>query len=485
MFFQRFYDPKLAQASYLIGCQRTGQAIVVDPNRDIEPYVAAADAEGLRITHVTETHIHADFVSGARELAHRTGARLLLSDEGGVDWTYAYAAEARAQLLRDGDVFTVGNIRFDVLHTPGHTPEHVSFLVTDTPAAAGAWGILSGDFVFVGDVGRPDLLERAAGRAGTMDASARTLFRSLQRFRALPDHLQVWPGHGAGSACGKALGAVPSTTVGYEKLANWALAITDEDEFVRMVLAGQPAPPRYFAEMKRINKEGPPMLGGLHRPPPLAAVALPGLLRQGAIVVDTRPAAAFAESHVPGTLNIPLNRSFTTWAGWLLPYDRDVYLLVDDADPRGIDVAVRDLAMIGLDRIAGIVGHDALDAWIAAGHALGTVAQATPADVAEWLERGEMTIIDVREPAEWEAGHLPGVPNIPLGSLPERLAEIPIDKPIVVHCQSGARSPIAASVLQARGVRNVINMAGGYAAWERAGLVTTRNEAQEVASSWP
>src|SRR6185369_9614528 len=343
MYFQRFYDAKLSQASYMIGCQLTGDAVVVDPNRDVQQYIDAAAREGLRVTHVTETHIHADFVSGARELAQRTGEQLLLSDEGTADWKYRYAADAGARLLKHGDAFMIGNIRLEVMHTPGHTPEHISFVVTDTPAGAGPWGILTGDFVFVGDVGRPDLLERAVGKKGTMEAAARTLFRSLRLFRALPDHVQVWPGHGAGSACGKTLGAVPSTTVGYEKLANWGVATTDEVEFVHMVLAGQPEPPRYFAEMKRINKEGPRILGELRRSTRLPAQAIDALLRDGEIVVDTRSAADYAAGHVPGTLNIPLGGSFTTWAGWLLSYDRDVYLLVDDATcPECVDAAVRD-----------------------------------------------------------------------------------------------------------------------------------------------
>ena len=477
MFFERFYDTQLAQASYMIGCQRTGEAVVVDPNRDVQQYVDAAAKEGLRVTHVTETHIHADFVSGARELAQLTGAQLLLSDEGDADWKYAFAKEAGARLVKDGDHFMVGNIRMDVLHTPGHTPEHISFLVTDTPAAAGPWGILTGDFVFVGDVGRPDLLEKAAGVRGTMEAGAHTLFRSLQGFRALPDHLQVWPGHGAGSACGKALGAIPSTTVGYEKIGNWGVATTDEDEFVRMVLAGQPEPPKYFAQMKRINKEGPRILGGAQRTTRLPAAALDGLLRKGEVVVDTRPAAAFAAGHVPGTINIPLNGSFTTWAGWLLPYDRDVYLLVDDV--HAADEAVRDLAMIGLDRVAGTFGADALGAWTAAGRTLGTIAQTTPREAAALLERGEATVIDVRGRTEWEAGHLPRVQNIPVGYLTEHLDELPTDRPVVVHCQSGARSAIAASVLQARGVKNVVNLAGGFAAWQQAGLPVTRAGAEQ------
>jgi hydroxyacylglutathione hydrolase len=482
MFFERFYDKQLAQASYLIGCQRTGEAVVVDPNRDVQQYVDAAAKEGLRVTHVTETHIHADFVSGARELVQRTGAQLILSDEGDTSWKYAYAAEAGARLVKDGDHIMVGNIRLDVRHTPGHTPEHISFVVTDTPAASGPWGILTGDFVFVGDVGRPDLLERAAGHAGTMEAGARTLFRSLEHFRALPDHLQVWPGHGAGSACGKALGALASTTVGYEKIGNWGVATTDEEEFVRMVLAGQPEPPKYFAEMKRINKEGPRILGGLPRPARLPALALDGVLREGEAVVDTRPAAEFAADHVPGTINIPLNGSFTTWAGWLLPFDRDVYLLVDDAEcAHWVETAVRDLAMIGLDRVAGVFGPDAIAA--AAGRPLAIVAQTTPTEAAAMLDRGEATVVDVRGRAEWEAGHLPGVQNIPVGYLAERLAELPTDRPVIVHCQGGARSAIAASVLEARGLTNVVNLVGGYAAWQQAGLPTTLDAAELATAS--
>src|SRR5919112_1405604 len=201
MFFRRFYDDQLAQASYLVGCQTAGEALVVDPNRHLEPYLRVAEAEGLRITHVTETHIHADFVSGARELAHRAGARLYLSNAGGSDWSYQYAAQSDATLIGDGSEFRVGAVQITVMHVPGHTPEHLTFLVTDTETASEPMGALTGDFIFVGDVGRPDLLERAANAGGTMEAGARQLFRSLQRFRALSDYLQIWPGHGAGSVC--------------------------------------------------------------------------------------------------------------------------------------------------------------------------------------------------------------------------------------------------------------------------------------------
>ena len=471
MLLRRFYDPMLAQASYLVGCQRTGEAIVVDPNRDIGQYLDAAAAEGVRVTQVTETHIHADFVSGARALARRAGARLLLSAEGGAGWRYRFAEGDDARLLADGDRIDVGAVWLDVLHTPGHTPEHVVFVVTDTAATDRPMGALTGDFLFVGDVGRPDLLERAAGERGTMEAGARTLFRSLVRFRALPDHLQVWPGHGAGSACGKALGAIPSTTVGYEKIGNWGVRSEDEDEFVRAVLAGQPEPPRYFAEMKRINREGPRVLAGLPRPTRLPALALHGLLRKREVVVDTRPAEEYAAGHVPGTLNIPLNGSFTTWAGWLLPYDRDVYLIADDADhPDRVDEALRDLSLIGLDRVAGVFGTDAVTAWRSAGRTVGTVAQATPVEAETMLARGAAAVVDVRSRTEWDAGHLPGAPNIPVGYLAGRIAELPSDRTLIVTCQTGARSAIAASLLQSLGLANVVNLTGGFAAWRDAGL---------------
>ena len=470
MLLKRFYDTKLAQASYMIGCQRTGEAIVVDPTRDVAQYVRAAAEEGVRVTHVTETHIHADFVSGSRELAQRTGAELLLSDEGDADWKYAFAADSKARLLHDGDVFMVGNVRFDVLHTPGHTPEHLSFMVTDTPAGAGAMGVLTGDFVFVGDVGRPDLLEKAAHLAGTMEASARTLFRSLQRFKRLPDHLQLWPGHGAGSACGKSLGAVPTTTLGYEKVANWGLAIIDEQAFVDSVLAGQPEPPAYFAEMKRLNKEGPAIRGDGSPPALLDVERLAALLLTKARIVDTRSADQFAIRSVPGTISIPLGNSFSTWAGWLLPYDEDVYLIVDAGDAARVDAAVHDLAMIGLDRVAGYWTSDVIDAYARAKHALQSISQRSVQEVAAGMAEGAVTVVDVRGASEYEAGHVPGALNIPVGLLDDHLAELPTSQPVVVHCQGGARSSIAASVLRARGFDAVLNMTGGLDAWMAAGL---------------
>ncbi len=474
MFFRRFYDDQLAQASYLLGCQATGEALVVDPNRQVDSYLKAAAAEGLRITHVTETHIHADFVSGARELARRAGARLLLSDAGGDDWRYGYAADDGAALVQDGDRFCVGRVALTVVHTPGHTPEHLAFLVTDTATATEPMGALTGDFIFVGDVGRPDLLERAARMAGTMEAGARQLFRSLRRFEALPDFLQIWPGHGAGSACGKALGAVPQSTLGYERRFNWAFAVRDEEEFVRAVLQGQPDPPRYFAEMKRINRDGPRVLGEFRRPPRLSAEQLGAALAGGATVVDTRPPREFFASVVPGTINIPAGRAFTTWAGWLLPYDSDFYLLTDEREGLSVDDLVRELAGIGLDRVAGYAAPDVLEQWLAVSGPLQTIPAIGQGELTAAMAAESVTVLDVRARSEWAAGHLPQAANIPLGELQDRLGELPRGRPIVVHCQSGARAAIAASLLAANGIPDIRLYGGGFAEWSAAGLPVER-----------
>ena len=460
MILKRFYDEKLAQASWMIGC--SGTALVVDPARDVEVYLRAAEDARLRITHVTETHIHADFVSGARELAARTGARLLLSGEGGEDWRYGYVDDA--SLLHDGDTFTVGGVQIRVMHTPGHTPEHLSFVVTDS-AADEPIGVLTGDFLFVGDVGRPDLLERAARRAGTMEAGARTLFRALRRFAdEMPEWVQLWPGHGAGSACGKALSAMPTSTLGYERRFNWAFRHADEDGFAAEVLAGQPEPPLYFARMKAINRDGPPLLGELRDPPRATDAA--ALLAEGMVLVDTRPAAEWARGHIPGTLSVPLEKSFPTWAGSVLAYDRPFALIV--AEDR-VAEAVRDLAAIGLDAPGAYATPDVVDAWIREHGPAATQPEAAPAEVDERRARGEVEIVDVRNGSEWAAGHIPGSRNLPLGRLAERLHELPRDRPLVVHCQSGARAGVALSLLRARGFTDVQHLTGDWAEWVRQG----------------
>jgi hydroxyacylglutathione hydrolase len=472
MLLRYFYDTKLAHASYMVGCQATHEAIIIDPGRDLEPYLKEAEAQEMCITAATETHIHADFLSGARELAERTRAKLYLSDEGDENWKYQFLDGVDHQLVKDGDTFRIGNIKFEVLHTPGHTPEHISFLITDTAGADQPMGIFSGDFVFVGDVGRPDLLEEAAGFKGTKEIGARQMFQSLQRFKALPDYVQIWPAHGAGSACGKSLGAVPSSTLGYEKLFNWALSYTDEAEFVKALLAGQPEAPKYFAMMKKLNKEGPRVLHGLPVPEHLPYNRLKQLLDERAVVVDTRPSAAFASIHIPGTINIPHDGSFVNWAGWLLDYDRPFYLI---ADSSRIAEIIRDLIYIGLDNAAGYFETSAIDAWAESGQSLQSYEVASPQDVADQVKNDEVTVVDVRALSEWDEGHLPGAQHIMLGYLPERMSEIPTAKPVVVQCLSGNRSAIGASILQTNGFGRVINLIGGYRDWAAAGLPIERN----------
>jgi hydroxyacylglutathione hydrolase len=443
---KRVFEPLLAQNSYLIGCAAAGEAIVIDPNRDVQQYVDAAEAANLRITHVTETHIHADFASGSRELALGTGARLCLSDEGDANWKYQFPHD---QKLKHGDRITIGNVAIDVLHTPGHTPEHLTFLVTDGAVADRPIGAVTGDFVFVGDVGRPDLLEKAAKIMGTMEAGAKTLWKSLQQFASYPDWLQIWPGHGAGSSCGKGISAVPHSTLGYERLFNWAFNAKSEADFVTKVLTDQPDPPPYFAEMKRLNKTGHQASGpsGQQASEPADAVS------KGELVIDTRPAEDYAKGHIPGTLNIPLNGAFVTWAGWMVPYDRDFYVITDR-----IDEVRRALGLIGLDRIAGHFPSSA-----AAG--IETISQISAAELATRLPANGLVVIDVRNDNEWAEGHIPEAIHIPLGRLAEHIHDIPADTPIVVQCQAGGRSAIGASLLQKMGRKNVANLVGGYQGW--------------------
>ena len=474
MLLRRIYDEDLAQAAYLLGCEHAGDAIVIDPGRDIERYIVAAEQAQLRIAYVTETHIHADFASGARELAEHMGATLLLSGEGGADWSYRFAGAAHARLLKHGDTIRVGDVSVEVLHTPGHTPEHLTFLVTDLATAALAVGALTGDFIFVCDVGRPDLLERAANVSGSMDGAARSLFTSIQQFKTLPGHLQLWPGHGAGSACGKSLGAMPQSTLGYERLSNWAFQETDIDDFVTTVLAGQPEPPTYFATMKVMTRDGVPSLGTLRLPVRLDPASLVPLLEGGAIVIDARPATEFAAGHVAGTVNIPLNRSFSTWAGWLLDYDRDVYLIVNGSDDTAVRRATRALASIGYDRVAGVFGPDAVDASDAAGFEIGQIPQMSIRALEARMSAGDIHVIDVRGESEWREGHVPGAENLPVGLLQRRLAEIPAGHTVAVMCQGGGRSAIAASILAASGRRDVANVQGGFRAWSELGLPVER-----------
>jgi len=470
MIFKRFYDDNLAQASYLIACEQTREAIVVDPNLDIAQYVRAAGAERVRITHVTETHIHADFVSGSHALAAATGAKLHLSAEGAKDWGYTSAALEHAQPLRDGSDISFGTVRFRAAHTPGHTPEHLTFFVSDLERGVEPVGALTGDFVFVGDVGRPDLLERAAGAHGTMQRSAAELYDSVAKFKTQPDHLQIWPGHGAGSACGKSLGSMPQSTLGYEKLFNWAFAEMSESEFVRRALEDQPVPPRYFASMKKINRDGQAVASPQMNPCELGPEELYSALSNGAVVVDTRPRESFAAGHIPGTLNIPSNKSFLNWSGALVPVTSDLYLLTEAESDEAVKLLFSDLAKIGLTPNQGYFGRQVFDDWKSTRGKLEQVGQLDADQLRRAASDKNVQIVDVRGPDEWRRGHLPGAIHIPLAALPERIDELNTAAPIVLHCKGGSRAAIAASYLQAHEITNVSTLVEGYDDWVKRGF---------------
>lgn len=463
MFFQHVYDKSLAQSSYFIGCQATGESIVIDPQRDMDVYLAIAKQNNLRITHIAETHIHADFLSGSRELAAVTGAPLYLSDEGGEEWQYAFDHIG----LKEGSVIKVGNLTLKVLHTPGHTPESISFVLTDHPATDEPIMVFTGDFVFVGDIGRPDLLEEAAGLIGTKEVGAQQLYESLKKFAALPEHVQVWPGHGAGSACGKALGAVHSTTVGYEKIRNWAFKLSgDQEAFTNYLLADQPEAPKYFAMMKKLNKVDRPLLVEVPKHAELSKEQFLEAYQNGMKVIDTRNKVDFAAGFIPGSLNIQHNNSIATWAGWLLSYD-EPFIVVSDADQ--MEELTRKLMRIGLDNMYGYVS-DVISLGV-------ELAQADVISLEEfktYVGREEVQIVDVRGKSEYEAGHVEGAEHVFVGTILDNLAKISKDKQVVIHCQAGDRAAIAYSALVKNGYTNVKNFSEGMKAWVEAGQPTVR-----------
>ena len=456
MLIRQIYDSKLAQYAYLVGCQRTGEALIIDPERDIDQYVDLAESEEVTITAVTETHIHADFLSGAREFAERFGTKLYLSDEGDADWKYEWVkhGDYEYELLKDGDIFAVGNIKIQAVHTPGHTPEHMVFLITDEGGGANEpMGMASGDFVFVGDLGRPDLLETAAKIEGMMEPSARRLYRSVQGFLELPDYLQVWPGHGAGSACGKALGAAPETTVGYEKRFSPAISAVrrGEDAFVSFILAGQPEPPTYFARMKRDNKLGAPVLGDLPRPRKLSRSELEGLAgREDVLVVDTRlDRSAFMARHIPGSLYAALDKAFSQVVGSLVENEKTKLCLV--AREEDVEEAVRDLVRIGFDRIVGFVEPAVLKRYFIEGGRFESIEVIDFKGMVEEGDGSDATLLDVRYSSEFDAGHVPDAINASYTRMPEYEPRLPQSGCLLVYCQTGSRAAAAASYLSSRG----------------------------------
>jgi hydroxyacylglutathione hydrolase len=454
MFFQHVYDKTLAQASYFIGCQKAGIAAVIDPKRDIDTYLEIAKQNNMQITHIFETHIHADFLTGSRELAAVTGAKMYLSDEGGEGWEYEFAHEG----LKHGTEVMVGNLKIEVLHTPGHTPESISFLLTDTPASKEPVMLFTGDFVFVGDIGRPDLLEKAAGMVGTQDKGAEQMYQSINLFANLPEFIQVWPGHGAGSACGKALGAVPSTTVGYEKKRNWAFSYgTNKAGFIDFLLTDQPEPPKYFAKMKELNKVDRPLLTEVPTIKEMTAAELKAAMDKGVKLIDTRNKQDFEKGFIPGSINIQGNNSFATWMGWFVTYNEPFILL---AAPSQMDDLTRKLMRIGLDNIHGFVDAAKINEL-----ANGPLSTSTMVNISDVKANTTAQVIDLRGAAEFNAGHIAGATNVFVGTLLQNLAKVPKDKPVIIHCQGGDRAAIGYSLLVKEGYTNVSNYSPGINEW--------------------
>ncbi|NUL47042.1 MBL fold metallo-hydrolase [Cellulosimicrobium funkei] len=458
MLLERIYDHDLAQASYLIGCQAAGQAIVVDPRRDIQEYLDLAARNGMAITAVTETHIHADYLSGSRELAAATGATLYVSAEGGTDWQYRFEAEQ----LSHGDSITLGNLTLTALHTPGHTPEHLSYLVTDGAVTDQPGYLLSGDFVFSGDLGRPDLLDEAAGGVDTRYEGARQLFASLRDvFLRLPDHVQVFPGHGAGSACGKALGSLPSTSVGYERLYSWwgpHLAAGDEHGFIDELLDGQPDAHAYFGRMKRQNRQGPAVLGTRRALEQLDAATVAAGIEDGSLVlVDTRSVDAVHAGTVLRSLSLPNPGKTASHGAWAYDPERDstpIVLLAADADQ------ARDywdhLIRVGVDRVAG---------YLPSVEGLPAVTP-TVISPAELESTDRVLLLDVRGKGEHADGHIPGSQQLNAGRVLWNQDSLPREGTIVTYCQSGVRNSVAASALRRAGF-TVAELDGSYAGWSR------------------
>lgn len=457
MLLERIYDEDLSQASYLIGCQAKGEALVVDPRRDIAVYQSLAAANGMKIVAVTETHIHADFLSGTRELAAATGATAYVSGEGGADWQYGFEAER----LNDNNEIILGNITIKAVHTPGHTPEHLSLLITDGAFADAPGYLLSGDFVFSGDLGRPDLLDEAAGGVDTRFAGARQLFASLRdKFLALPDHVQVHPGHGAGSACGKALGAIPSSTVGYERLNSWwgpYLAANDEEGFINELLDGQPDAHAYFGRMKRENWQGPAVMGERAPLEELQSADVAKDLAGNTVTfVDTRSNAEVHQGTVTRALNIPAGKSTASFGAWVVDPETDknplVLLAADQASAQQMwDHLIR----VGIDQVAGYV----------------TSIEGLPASTPKLIQPEElegfdaaMVVLDVRNCTEHAAGHIPGSHQLSGGRVMWHLDELPAEGTIVSYCQSGVRNSVAASALRRAGY-DVVELDGSYAGW--------------------
>ncbi|HUL16776.1 MAG TPA: MBL fold metallo-hydrolase [Terriglobales bacterium] len=461
MKIHRVEVPGLVHYSYVLSSQ--GQAAVLDPRRDVDVYLDYAHANQLRITHILETHIHADYASGARELADSTGAELWLSaHDKGEDFEYSFPHRE----FRDGDSLAIGELRIEAIHTPGHTPEHLSYLVTDLSRGNYPAVLFSGDFVFIGSLGRPDLLGDEAKRG-----LANSLFDSVTRkIASLPDGLEVLPSHGAGSLCGAGMSERPQSTLGYERHTNPFFSIPQREPFVNRILAGVPPFPDYYRRMKRLNSAGPARLDGIPGGLALSAADFHRRIEnQHAVVIDLRSPEAFGGAHIPGSINIGAGPSFNFWAGWVVPYDRPLFLLSDgDA---GLEDARRGLIRVGLDRIEGYL-DGGLRAWLDAGYPESHLKQISVEELHAKLPHDPF-VLDVRSDSEWQSGHIADARHVYAGEATKHLAELPSGRPLHLVCASGYRSSIVSSLLLREGLRDVLNVIGGMNAWSAAGLPVT------------
>ncbi len=455
MFFKQFYLGCLAHASYLIGSD--GEAVVVDPQRDVDQYITEASDVGLRIKYVIETHLHADFVSGHRELAERTGAQIVFGRKAHVSFPHLAVA--------DGDQLAVGRLRLKILETPGHTAEGISILVIDPAVSPNPSKVLTGDTLFIGDVGRPDL---SSSQGNTAEEMAGLLFDSLHtKLMTLDDHVEVYPAHGAGSMCGRNISKDTSSTIGEQRRFNYARKSNNRDVFVRMLTTDLPEAPAYFSRDAEINRTGAAPLELLPRPVALSPQAVRQLSDDGSLILDVRSSSAFGAGHVPGSINIALGGQFASWAGSLIPVGQPIVLVAEDH--AGVDEAVTRLARVGLESVKGYL-DGGVYSWSLSGLETATVAQ-IPVDELRLRmdERDDLQIVDVRRPGEFVDGHAPGAVNVTLARLSEQVTSLDPQRPTAVMCQGGYRSSAGTSILQREGFREVYNVVGGMSAWLTAG----------------
>jgi hydroxyacylglutathione hydrolase len=453
MYFEQFYLGCLAHASYMLASE--GEAVVVDPQRDVEIYLQAAQANQVSIRHIFETHLHADFVSGHRELASRTGASIYIGAQAGA--TFPHTA------VRDGFHLQVGRMRITAVETPGHTPESMCLVIADEEKSPAPWGVLTGDTLFLGDVGRPDLSKRY-----TPVQLAGMLYDSLHnKILKLTDDVLVYPAHGAGSLCGRNMRAERVSTIGTERLTNYALQIKSREEFVKQLTSNMPVRPAYFLQDAEINRTGASALSELPALSPLEPVELKTLLAEGGIALDVRPGEQFAAGHVPGSVNIALSGQFASWAGALLGLAARPVLIAESQE--AVSEARMRLARVGLEDARGYL-EGGIEAWSRAGLSLASLPQMSVEALSDRLQSSGLQVLDVRREPEWEAGHIPGASWWPLDNFKVAPPEIDRNIPVAVHCKGGYRSMIACSLLQRAGFQNVINVVGGFDAWQAAKL---------------